>query len=88
MHHTNLLTPNDYKRIQTALDNQKEDYFSVRFGDYAIAISVVPTGKAESVWNQPYIITVEQSYPNVYARKNCKNVNDLKTYLSVAKERE
>ena len=82
MRHPNLLSANDYKRIQTALDNQKGDYFSVRFGDYAIAISVVPIGKAESVWNQPYIITVEQSYPNVYARKNCKNIDDLRAYLS------
>ena len=88
MHHPNLLTPNDYNRIQTALDNQKEDYFSVRFGDYSIAISLISTGKAEGVWNQPYIIAVEQSYPNVYASKNCKSVNELKKYLSVAKERE
>lgn len=79
----NLLSPNDYKRISSALEAHKEDVLTMTLGDYKITVCVIPTGKDISVWNQSHIVTVEQWYRNVYTRKNCKTVADLQRYLSV-----
>lgn len=89
----NLLAANDYKRISKALEEHKEDTLTMTLGNYKLTVCVIPTGKDMDIWKQSHIITVEQWYRNVYTRKNCKTVAELRSYLlsyqkAVAKESE
>lgn len=78
----NLISPNDYKRIEKAFNNLQPDDLFRTMGDYAITIKVKPTGKSMSAWNQPMVIQVTQEYRNIYKLKNCKDINELRWYLS------
>lgn len=77
----NLLTDNDYNRILRAIQAHKEDALTITIGDYTINVSVVSVGKGVEVWGQPQLISVEEYYRNVFARKYCRSVEELKWYL-------
>ena len=73
-----LISENDYKAIQNALESLSE-YTLVRIlGDYKIAVEVTP---APPVWGIPMLIQVKQWYRNVYIIKNCGTVEEMRCYL-------
>lgn len=73
-----LISENDYKAIQNALESLSE-YTLVRIlGDYKIAVEVTT---APNVWGIPMLIQVKQWYRNVYSIKNCGTVEEMRWYL-------
>ena len=75
---TALISENDYKAIQNALQSLSE-YTLVRIlGDYKIAVEVTT---APNVWGIPMLIQVKQWYRNVYSIKNCASVEEMRWYL-------
>lgn len=77
-----LLSTNDYKAIQTALDASKPYKIEMTYRDiYRIHVSTVPVNDALEVWNQPYIIECVQEYGHIYTHKYCRSAEELKRYL-------
>ena len=75
---TSLISENDYKAIQNALESLSE-YTLVRIlGDYKIAVEVTT---APNTWGIPMLIQVKQWYRNVYSIKNCGTVEEMRWYL-------
>ena len=75
---TSLISENDYKAIQNALESLSE-YTLVRIlGDYKIAVEVTTAPK---VWGIPMLIQVRQWYGNIYSIKNCASVEEMRWYL-------
>ena len=75
---TSLISENDYKAIQNALQSLSE-YTLVRIlGDYKIAVEVTTAPK---VWGMPMLIQVKQWYGNIYSIKNCASVEEMRWYL-------
>ena len=73
-----LISENDYKAIQNALESLSE-YTLVRIlGDYKIAVEVTT---APNVWGIPMLIQVKQWNRNVYSIKNCASVEEMRWYL-------
>ena len=73
-----LISENDYKAIQNALESLSE-YTLVRIlGDYKIAVEVTTAPK---VWGIPMLIQVRQWNRNVYSIKNCASVEEMRWYL-------
>ena len=73
-----LISENDYKAIQNALESLSE-YALVRIlGDYKIAVEVTT---APNVWGIPMLIQVKQWYGNIYSIKNCESVDEMRWYL-------
>ena len=73
-----LITENDYKAIQNALESLSE-YTLVRIlGDYKIAVEVTT---APNVWGIPMLIQVKQWYGNIYSIKNGASVEEMRWYL-------
>lgn len=73
-----LISENDYKAIQNALQSLSE-YTLVRIlGDYKIAVEVTTAPK---VWGIPMLIQVKQWCRNVYSIKNCATVEEMRWYL-------
>ena len=73
-----LISENDYKAIQNALESLSE-YTLVRIlGDYKIAVEVTT---APNVWGIPMLIQVKQWYGNIYSIKNCASVEEMRWYL-------
>ena len=75
---TSLISENDYKAIQNALESLSE-YTLVRIlVDYKITVEVTT---APNVWGIPMLIQVKQWYRNVYSIKNCGTVEEMRWYL-------
>ena len=75
---TSIISENDYKAIQNALESLSE-YTLVRIlGDYKIAVEVTT---APNVWGIPMLIQVKQWYRNEYSIKNCGTVEEMRWYL-------
>ena len=73
-----LISENDYKAIQNALESLSE-YTIVRIlGDYKIAVEVTT---APNVWGIPMLIQIKQWHRNVYSIKNCASVEEMRWYL-------
>ena len=73
-----LISENDYKAIQNALESLSE-YTLVRIlGDYKIAVEVTT---APNVWGIPMLIQVKQWHGNIYSIKNCASVEEMRWYL-------
>ncbi len=73
-----LISENDYKAIQNALQSLSE-YTLVRIlVDYKISVEVTTAPK---VWGIPMLIQVKQWYRNVYSIKNCGTVEEMRWYL-------
>ena len=69
-----LISENDYKAIQNALESLSDRVL----GDYKIAVEVTT---APNVWGIPMLIQVRQWYRNVYSIKNCGTVEEMRWYL-------
>ena len=78
MEQIKLISENDYKAIQNALESLSE-YTLVRIlRDYKIVVEVTTAPK---VWGIPMLIQVKQWYRNVYSIKNCGTVEEMRWYL-------
>ena len=75
---TSLISENDYKAIQDALESKREFTLTRTLGDYKIAVEVTTAPK---VWGIPMLIQVKQWYRNVYSIKNCGTVEEMRWYL-------
>ena len=73
-----LLSENDYKAIQQAIESLQEITLVRILGDYKIAVEVTPAPK---VWGIPMLIQVKQWHRNVYSIKNCGTVEEMRWYL-------
>ena len=76
---TSLISENDYKAIQDALEAKRELTLIRTLGNYKIAVEVTT---APNVWGIPMLIQVKQWYRNVYSIKNCGTVEEMRWYLS------
>ena len=75
---TSLISENDYKAIQNALESLSEYTLVSTLGDYKIAVEVTTAPK---VWGIPMLIQVKQWYGNIYSIKNCASVEEMRWYL-------
>ena len=73
-----LITENDYKAIQNALEAKRELTLTRILGNYKIAVEVTT---APNVWGIPMLIQVKQWYGNIYSIKNCASVEEMRWYL-------
>ena len=73
-----LITENDYKAIQKAMESLQEITLVRVLGDYKISVEVTPAPK---IWGIPMLIQVKQWYGNVYSIKNCASVEEMRWYL-------
>ena len=78
-----LISENDYKAIQNAIQSLSEYTLTRTLGDYKIAVEVTT---APTVWGIPMLIQVKQWYRNIYCVKNCATVAETREYISEAKE--
>ena len=75
---TSLISENDYKAIQNALESLSEYTIVRTLVDYKIAVEVTT---APNVWGIPMLIQVKQWHRNVYSIKNCASVEEMRWYL-------
>ena len=75
---TSLISENDYKAIQNALEAKRELALTRTLGDYKIVVEVTTAPK---VWGIPMLIQVKQWYGNIYSIKNCASVEEMRWYL-------
>lgn len=73
-----LISENDYKAIQDALEAKRELTITRTLGDYKISAEVTTAPK---VWGIPMLIQVKQWNGNIYSIKNCANVEEMRWYL-------
>ena len=83
MEKTKLISENDYKAIQNALESKREFTLTRTLGDYKITAEATTAPK---VWGIPMLIQVKQWYRNIYRVKNCATVAEMREYISEAKE--
>ena len=76
---SSLISENDYKAIQNALEAKQELTLIRTLGDYKIAVEVTP---APPVWGIPMLVQVREQNGSNYAVKNCASVAELRDYLS------
>ena len=75
-----IISENDYKAIQDALEAKRELTLTRTLVDYKIAVEVTT---APNVWGIPMLIQVKQWHRNVYSIKNCGTVEEMRWYLSM-----
>ena len=78
-----LISENDYKAIQDALEAKREFTLTRTLGDYKITAEVT---QAPKVWGIPMLIQVKRQHRNIYRVKNCATVAEMREYISEAKE--
>ena len=78
MEQIRLISENDYKAIQNALEALSEHTLTRTLGDYRISVEVTTAPK---VWGIPMLIQVKQWYGNIYSIKNCASVEEMRWYL-------
>ena len=78
-----IISENDYKAIQNALESKREFTLTRTLGDYKISVEVTT---APNVWGIPMLIQVKQWHRNIYRVKNCATVAEMREYISEAKE--
>ena len=78
MEQIRLISENDYKAIQNALESLSDYTLVSTLGDYKIVVEVTTAPK---VWGIPMLIQVKQWYGNIYSIKNCGTVEEMRWYL-------
>ena len=74
-----LISENDYKAIQNAVETHREMTLARVFGSYKLSVAVTT---APSVWGIPMLVQVREQNGSGYAVKNCASVAELRDYLS------
>ena len=76
---SSLISENDYKALQNAVEAHREITLVRVFGPYKLSVEVTP---APSVWGIPMIVQVREQNVSGYAVKNCASAAELRDYLS------
>lgn len=76
---SSLISENDYKALQNAVEAHREITLVRVFGPYKLSVEVTP---APSVWGIPMIVQVREQNVSGYAVKNCASVAELRDYMS------
>ena len=74
-----LISENDYKAIQSAVEAHREMTLVRVFGSYKLAVAVT---SAPPVWGIPMLVQAREQNWSGYAVKNCASVEELRDYLS------
>ena len=77
----NLLTENDFKAIQAALDDGRPFTLARELGAVRIAVDVQETGKYAKVWNVPYIIQFRKMDSSIFSIQNFQSAEEMRWYL-------
>ena len=76
---SSLISENDYKALQNAVEAHREMTLVRVLGDYKIAVEVTT---APSVWGIQMLVQVREQNGSNYAVKNCASVAELRDYMS------
>ena len=76
---SSLMSENDYKAIQNAVEAHGEMTLVRVLGSYKLSVAVTP---APSVWGIPMLMQVREQNESNYAVKNCASVEGVRDYMS------
>lgn len=76
---SSLISENDYKAIQNAVEAHREMALVRVFGSYKLSVEVAP---APPAWGIPMLVQAREQNGSNYAVKNCASVAELRDYLS------
>ena len=76
---SSLISENDYKALQNAVEAHREMTLVRVFGPYKLTVAVTP---ATPAWGIPMLVQVLEQNGSNYAVKNCASVAELRDYLS------
>lgn len=76
---SSLISENDYKALQNAVEAHREMTLVRVLGSYKLTVAVTP---AQSVWGIPMLVQAREQNWSGYAVKNCASVAELRDYLS------
>ena len=79
MEKTRLISENDYKAIQNAVEAHREMTLVRVLGSYKLTVAVTP---ATPAWGIQMLVQVLEQNGSNYAVKNCASVAELRDYLS------
>ena len=74
-----LISENDYKAIQNAVEAHREMALVRVLGSYKLSVEVTP---APPVWGIPMLVQVREQNGSGYAVKNCASVEEVRDYMS------
>ena len=76
---SSLISENDYKALQNAVEAHREMTLVRVLGSYKLSVAVTP---APSVWGIQMLVQVREQSGSNYAVKNCASAAELRDYLS------
>ena len=76
---SSLISENDYKALQSAVEARREMTLVRVFGSYKLAVAVT---SAPPVWGISMLVQVREQNGSNYAVKNCASVAEVRDYLS------
>ena len=76
---SSLISENDYKALQNAVEAHREMTLVRVLGSYKLTVAVTP---ATPAWGIPMLVQVLEQNGSGYAVKNCASVAELRDYLS------
>ena len=79
MEQIRLISENDYKAIQNAVEARREMALVRVLGSYKLAVAVTP---APSVWGIPMLVQVREWNDGKSCVKNCASAAEARDYLS------
>ena len=74
-----LISENDYKALQSAVEARREMTLVRVFGSYKLSVAVTT---APSVWGIPMLVQVKEWNDGKSCVKNCASVAEMQDYLS------
>ena len=76
---SSLISENDYKALQNAVEAHREMALVRVLGRYKLSVAVTP---APSVWGIPMLVQMREQNGSGYAVKNCASVEEVRDYMS------
>ena len=76
---SSLISENDYKALQNAVEAHREMTLARVLGSYKLSVAVTT---APSVWGIPMLVQVKEWNDGKSCVKNCASVAELRDYLS------
>ena len=76
---SSLISENDYKALQNAVEAHREMTLVRVLGSYKLSVEVTT---APSVWGIPMLVQVREQNGSNYAVKNCASVEEVRDYMS------
>ena len=76
---SSLISENDYKAIQNAVEAHRDMALVRVLGSYKLAVAVT---QAPPVWGITMLVQVREQNGSCYAVKNCASVAELRDYMS------